>query len=127
MREIIYGALTTDTTLLEDIPAARWFAEGSVIDISVAPFAVLAWGPREGIMRAVSARSLRVEIHDSRGSYVLIDKILKRVEEVVLAQIDVTQGDSRVTEATWITASGDLDEPEYKTNKRYAEFRIAGR
>lgn len=127
MRSIIYKALTEDAQLLEDIPKGRWLENSAGLDVPEPPFAVLTWGDRNGPMHALATRGLSLYVHDARGDYSIIDRVLARAEEVILAQIDVTQGNSRVSEASWIFTSGDLDDQEYRTNMRYTEFRIAGR
>lgn len=126
MRQIAYEAFTTDEQLLALVPKERWLENSATLDIPESPFVVLAWGETIGT-RGMSGRMLRINVHDSRGDYSTIDAVLARATDVILGIIDVTQGDSRFTEATWEGASGDLDDPQYRTNLRYAEFRIAGR
>lgn len=127
MRKIIYEALTTDEQLLDLVPKDRWLESGSGLDVPASPFAVQNWGPFSGLMYSMPARDFSLYVHDNRGGYDTIDAVLSRVVDVILGIVDVQQGDSRVAEATFVTASGDLDDPDYKTNMRYVEFRIAGR
>lgn len=127
MREIIYESLTSDQQLLDLIPKERWLENSAGLDIPVSPFAVQTWGPHDSPMRALPARTFGLYVHDNRGGYNTLDSVLSRATDVILSVIDVQQGDSHVAEATFLGASGDLDDPEYKTNMRYVEFRIAGR
>lgn len=127
MRGLVHSAIIGEPSLTDDVPADRWYEVGALVDNPPTPFAILNYGPRAGVMKAVSARTLRISVYDQRGSYDLIDRVIKNIEELLPAWIDVTQGDSRLTEASWIGSSGDLDAPEYQANMRYVEFRIAGR
>lgn len=126
MRKIAYEALTSDAELLNLVPKERWLENSASLDIPASPFVVLAWGETFG-MRGLSGRMLRINAHDSRGDYSTIDAVLERATNVILGIVDVTQGESRFTEATWEGASGDLDDPVYRTNLRYVDFRVAGR
>jgi hypothetical protein len=127
MRGIVYNLLTEDAALLVDIPKARWFSSGAALDLPEKPFAVIHWGERTGISRNLSARTLRVNIHDNRGDYTRIERVLDQVEDVLLPQIDVKQGASRITEIQWLMRSGELVDQDYKTNLMYLDFRVAGR
>lgn len=125
MRTIVYGLVKADVTLQAETP--RWYESGSVEDAPALPFGILHYGPRVGLHPGAQDRTLRISVYDDKGSYDRIDRIIGHLERVLLPQIDVTQGDSRLTSVTWIQSSGDLDSPEYRANMRYVEFRIAGR
>lgn len=127
MKTLVWSALSNDSVLAEDIPADRWYSASAVLDVPTKPFAVIVWGPRTGILRSISAPTLRVNVHDERGDYTRIDRVIARVEEVVLSLVDLTEGAEHITEAQWLGASGELGDQDYKTNLRYVDFRVAGR
>jgi len=130
MRKIIFKALTEDPTLASLLPAEKWFERGAVKDSPVTPFAVLAWAGvtangrgRTGLPR------LTLWVYEHRGSYELIDKVLRRATEVLEALEETHQEDDPsqfVIQADFEGSSVDLYDDVYRCNTRNAGYRVIG-
>lgn len=64
-------------------------------------------------------------VHDEKGSYSRIDRIIEVLRETVRSLTDqVSDTGSRCLEATWEGTSGDLEDPTYNSNMKYATFTL---
>lgn len=64
-------------------------------------------------------------VHDERGSYSRIDRIIELLRETVrnLSNQQSPSG-ARCLEATWNGTSEDLDDPSYDSNVKFATFTL---
>lgn len=134
MRATIHQLLSQNVSLTPLIPTERWFQAGNVLDVPRKPFAVLRWiAPVSGDARGTFAHQLQVQVHDDRGSYADIDRILGGpyrtggVYPLLAGIVDLVGVDGRVTQADYLGDSGDQEDIDYKTNMKYSSWQIAGR
>lgn len=131
MKLALYQTVTGDAGVITLIPASRWYESGAITDTPVKPFGVVRWGTDLKLGPNLTVRTVAVWVHDERGSYDLIDDTLTEVRRVCAAmeglEVPYTDGVSRITQCDWFQSSGELFDQEYKTNCRFAEFRVAGR
>lgn len=126
MRKALYHLLTTDPTLVGFLPADRWFERGSVKDSQATPFAVIAW---QGESRVSGMRKLpRVTIwfYQTRGSYSLIDKLVRRTCEVMDEVQQYTHAGERIAHAGYEGTSVDLYDEVYRANARNVGYHVVG-
>lgn len=126
--------LIADAVLTAFIPAERWFQLGSVLDVPVKPFAILRWiTPVAGDARGTYAHQLRVEIYESRGSYLKTDEALGGpyraggVYDILYNAFGVTGTDGYIAQADFLGNSGDDVNADYKSNMKYSSWQIIGR
>lgn len=131
MRKLLYRALTEDETLLAEIPIDRWLSGGSVDTTPALPFAVIKFGGGDVIPSPSRNPVSRVEIwiHDDKGSYTRIDRILGLVKTRLDGNGFVWSNlpDEWITQAEWTSTSGDLVDGGYNTNTRLASYKLVGR
>lgn len=134
MRGVIRDLLVSTPALTALIPSERWFAAGSVIDVPLKPFAVLRWlAPVGNSINSGFLHQLRVDIHDERGSYDLIEAVLGDpnrgggVYATLSAALGVTGQDGYVAECDYLGHSGDQEDPNYATNYKFSSWQIIGR
>jgi len=133
MRATIRNLLIATPALSAVIPAERWYQAGAVVDTPVKPFAVLRWlAPTASVARGRFLRQLRVDIHDKRGSYVQIDKLLGNpdtgggVYGVLAPLVQHTGVDGRISETTYLGHSGDQEDETYLTNFKFSSWQVIG-
>lgn len=134
MRATIHQLLTGDAGLTALIPAERWIQQGAVLDVPRKPFVVLRWiAPVAGAARGGFLYQLQVQVHDHRGTYTDIDKILGGPHRTggvwpLLDGVANLEGpDGRVTECDYLGTSGDDVDVDFKTNTKYSSWQIIGR
>jgi len=127
MRKAVHHLLTTDPTLLGLLPADRWLERGAVKDSQHTPFAVLAWqGTTPRGRGLLGTPRLTIWVYQARGSYDLIDKVLKRCTVVLEAVEQYVWEDERIAQADFEGSSVDLYDELYKANARNAGYRVIG-
>lgn len=133
MRKTVYGLLTTTPALTAVVPAARWYAPGAVVDAPVKPFVVLRWlSPVASAARGRFLRQLRVDVHDTRGSYSRIDALLGNPDTgggiygVLAPLVQFVGIDGRITETTYLGHSGDQEDDVYQTNYKFSSWQVIG-
>lgn len=134
MRKTIHQLLTGSAPLTALIPTDRWLQAGNVTDVPRKPFAVLRWiAPVGGDAKGTFAHQLQVAIHDERGSYERIDRILGGpyrnggVYPLLKGVVDLLGVDGRVTQCDYLGDSGDQEDIDFKTNMKYSSWQIIGR
>lgn len=131
MRKLLYRALTESAVLLAEIPIDRWLSGGSVDITPALPFAVIKFGGGDVVPSPSGWGISRVEIwiHDEKGSYTRIDKILNLIKDHLdgnsFMWIDLPRDNIAVAE--WTSTSGDLVDGGYNTNTRLASYKLVGR
>lgn len=132
MRQAIYTALTADAGLLTQVPIARWYEPGAVIDQPPKPFIVLRWiAPVPG-NGGRWLNQLRVDIHDTRGDYSRIDAILGNpysgggIYDVLAGLTDYVGPDGRITQCDYLNHSGDQEDEVYGTNYKFSSWQVIG-
>lgn len=127
MRKAMHHLLTTDPTLLDLLPADKWFARGAVVDKPTTPFAVEAWQGVTAVGRGrVGLPRLTIWVYQSRGSYDLIDKVLARCKELLEETYDFEHDGQRIIQADFEGSSVDLFDDVYRANARNSGFRVLG-
>lgn len=127
MRQLIHEALTSSLPLIAEIPADRWIQSGALDEIPTCPFAVyrIADAPTS-LIHSVQPR-LEVWVHDVRGSYLRIDRILDLVKEALAAAVPMEDSTHRIVCVEWTGDSPDLVDEGNNTNTRNTQFTITGR
>lgn len=126
MRKAVYSLLTTDSDLLEDIPAQRWYERGSVVDKPKLPFAVLAWGGAgaRGVGRKV--HRLEIWVYDIPGYTTRINRVLERAKFLLDNATHVVEGNDRLVQADFQGSSPDLPDETYRATTRNIGYNCVG-
>jgi len=134
MRATVRNLLLADPALTALIPTSRWFQAGAVLDVPPKPFAVLRWiAPVAGNARGSFARQLRVDVHDERGSYARIDRILGMpgriggVYSILSQAFGVTGVDGYISQADYLGDSGDQEDLDLRSNFKFSSWQLVGR
>ncbi len=133
MRATIRNVLIAAPSLTALVPAGRWYAPGAVVDVPVKPFVVLRWlAPVPSAAAGRFLYQLRVDVHDERGSYKLIEQVLGSPDKgtgvygVLSGLHDHVGVDARITQADYLGHSGDQEDPVYVTNFKFSSWQLIG-
>lgn len=133
MRATVRNLILANSTLMSLVPAERWYAPGAVVDSPVKPFAVLRWlAPVQGAARGSFLKQLRVDVHDTRGSYQRIQQILGSPDKntgvygVFSPVLNHVGTDGRITEMNYLGNSGDQEDDTYLTNFMFSSWQVIG-
>lgn len=125
VRDLVFYALTHDSTLNTlGINADHAWASGSVEGPQPAPFIVIRWGATTKGIGPINSAPVTVYVHDDIGDYGVINSILMRTREVMIALAAKGYAANWIIDVSWSGDSGDLSDPDYKTLMRYAEFNV---
>ncbi len=134
MRATLRGLLVADVGLTALIPPERWFQQGAVVDVPPMPFAIIRWiSPVRGDARGTFAHQLQIEVHDDRGNYARIDRILGGpyktggVYPILAGIADVSGVDGRIIQADYLGDSGDDQDGDYRSNMKQSRWQVIGR
>lgn len=134
MRATIHQLLVGVPQLTAVIPTERWFQFGSVEDVPKLPFAILKWLSPVRSNSGSDMHQLQVVIYDKHGSYKRIDDLLGdkyktgvTVYSVLAGVAGLTGVDGYVAQADYLGHSGDDVDVDYKANKKFSSWQIAGR
>jgi hypothetical protein len=127
MRKLIYQALTSSLPLVAEIPIVRWIQGGSMDAQIARPFAVYRIVDDIPTTVHSSQPRLQVWIHDNRGSYTRIDRILELVRTTLENAVPMENSTHRIVDVEWTGDSPDLVDEGYDTNTRNASFILTGR
>jgi len=108
-----------------------WHQMGSIDEIPAKPFGIYRMsGDVPGVVSRGGPRILNVEfwVHDTPGSYLRIDGMLKALE----LKLDAVQHFSaapgeNIAEATWLSRSPDLNDDGFKTICKMTSYQLIGR
>jgi hypothetical protein len=99
----------------------------------VKPFVILRWlAPVTAAANGRFLNQLRVDVHDTRGSYKRIDGLLGSphkgdgVYGVLSALANHVGVDGRITQADYLGHSGDQEDPTYGTNFKFSSWQVIG-
>jgi hypothetical protein len=133
MRATVRNLLIGTPALTTLVPAERWYAPGAVVDNPPKPFVVLRWiAPVRSAAAGRFLRQLRVDVHDTRGSYKRIEQILGNPDTglgiygVFAPVVQLTGTDGRVTEMNYLGHSGDQEDDTYLTNYKFSSWQVIG-
>lgn len=127
MRKTMYEILAGSTELAA-VVGDRIFERGAVIDVPPRPFLVQAWGVTAVSNTTIrSARLLDLYVHDERGDYGRIEEALAAAKLALkgVAQYVGTTG-YRIVQCDYQGISGDLDDPERRTNFQFSSWQVVG-
>lgn len=133
MRATVRNLILATPALTAAIPAERWYTPGAVVDSPVKPFAVLRWlSPVASAASGKYLRQLRVDVHDTRGSYKNIRSVLGSPNKydglygLFSAISNVTGTDGRITQMDYLGESGDQEDETYMTNFMFSSWQVIG-
>lgn len=133
MRATIRNVLVANAPLLALVPADRWYVPGAVKDIPTKPFVVLRWlAPVTSAASGRFLKQLRVDVHDTRGSYARIESILGSPDKgtgvygVLNGLLDHVGVDGRITQCDYLGHSGDQEDDTYGTNYKFSSWQVIG-
>jgi hypothetical protein len=127
VRALLYQLLINDMELLSLIPSERWIQQGAMDKPPLRPFAVVMFADRPRSTVGSAQPRVTVWVHDERGSYDNIDKVIHRLEELLSSTENLEDATSRIACIRWEASSGDLTDDQYNTNVRTATFSLTGR
>jgi hypothetical protein len=126
MRKAMHRLLTEDPTLASLLPADKWFQRGSVPDKPVTPFAVEAWQGEEVRGKSLVVPRFTLWVYQSRGSYHIIDEVLRRATELLTSTVQYEYDGERLGQMDFEGSSVDLFDDVYRANTRNAGYRVIG-
>lgn len=127
MRVTMHQLLIAQATLTAIVPSARWFQAGAVIDNPPKPFVVERWlAPVPSAAKQRYLHQLRIDIHDTRGSYSRIDSFLAALYPILSAVSNVTGADGRLTQCDFLGTGGDQEDITYQTNFSFSSWQVIG-
>ena len=125
MRKTMYQFLVAQAPLLAVVPVSRWYQAGSVVDVPVKPFVVLRWlAPVP--LAAGFGRQLRLDVHDTRGSYANIHAFNRAATAALKSVVDLVGVDGRITQCDFLGSGGDQEDDTYKTNYSFTSWQVIG-
>lgn len=123
----MHGLLTGAPTLTALVPASRWYRAGAVLDAPVKPFAVVRWiAPVPGAAKGTFRRQLRLDFHDERGVYKVIDDMLLAVVPVLSGVQNLVGPDGRIAQCDYLGNGGDQEDDVYGTNYSFSSWQVIG-
>jgi hypothetical protein len=132
MRATIRNLLVGTPALTAIVPGNRWYTPGNVVDHSPRPFVVLRWLSPVESGGGRLAEQLRIDVHDSRGSYARIDALLgsRHLGTGIYGVLSGIQNhvgvDGRITQADFLGHSGDQEDITYNTNMKFSSWQVIG-
>lgn len=126
MRKAMHHLLTTDSTLASLLPAEKWYQRGAVPDAPVTPFAVEAWQGEEVRGKSLVLPRFTLWVYQGRGSYSIIDEVLRRATELLTSTTQYEYGGERLAQVDYEGSSVDLFDDIYRANTRNAGYRVIG-
>lgn len=128
-RAAIYNALKEDAVISSAAPGYGCYPNNAADTPEEQQFLILRWlDTTPGPVKGRGPQALQVWAHDHSGSYEIIDKMLKRVTEVLLSLTHVQGGDGKtVTCVDWTGESQDLYDDGFRTITRNAAFTVVSR
>lgn len=128
MREYVARALWSDTQLMAEGVTRAGTYSGDVDSPTQRPYIVLRWQESTpGVGRsATKQRGLIVYVHDNYNDYTRIDRILRRIRQVFEAIAGARTENGWITQADWLTDSGDLSDDTSRTIMRTSAYNFVG-
>ena len=126
-RALVHGAITTNPAIAALIPPERWIQQGALDAPQVRPFGIIAYSDTPRSTLGSEQPRLVVWVHDDRGSYVLIDRVLDLVRLALESAIPLEDADSRIVDVEWTGKSAEFTDDQYDTNTRNTQFTLTGR
>jgi len=123
----MHQLLTGTGTLTALIPSERWFQAGAVVDVPPRPFVVERWiAPVPGAAKQSFLYQLRIDVHDDRGSYDLIDRFNAAIQPVLSGVSNLTGVDGRISQCDFLGSGGDQEDDTYGTNYSFTSWQVIG-
>jgi hypothetical protein len=123
MHQLLVGSVS----LTALIPSESWFQAGNVRDVPPRPFVVERWiAPVPGAGKQTFLYQLRLDVHDDRGSYDLIDRFNAAVQPVLKAVLNLTGSDGRIACCDFLGLGGDQEDDTYGTNYSFTSWQVIG-
>ena len=127
MRATMHQLLTGTGALTALIPSERWFQAGAVTDVPPRPFVVERWiAPVPGAAKQTFLQQLRLDVHDDRGRYDLIDRFNAAVRPVLSGVLNLTGSDGRISCCDFLGLGGDQEDDTYGTNYSFTSWQVIG-
>lgn len=130
MRSIIRGLLVENDELTDIIPPDRWIGAGALTEDNLPPipFAVIRFGLTNPGMGDVYKGSVTFWVHDTRGTYESIDRVLSLIAGSLDGREHVSDEDgNELIIAEWQSNSGDLFDTGYRTITKTSTYQIVGK
>lgn len=127
MRRLLHQAIIAQSALTAFIPAGRWYQQGAVDAQPAVPFAVIGFVGTAPTPSRSGQPVVQIWVHDKKGSYAKIDRILEILRSDLEALGEIYDGSSRIVDIRWNGDSGDLVDDGFDTNTKYGSFTITGR
>lgn len=127
MRKTMHQFLVAQAVLTDLVPLGSWYQAGAVVDNPPKPFVVERWlAPVQGAGKNTFRKQLRIDVHDQRGSYVLIDGILQALFPVLAGVINLVGVDARISQCDFLGTGGDQEDDTYMTNFSFSSWQVIG-
>lgn len=126
MRAIVRSAIIGDVDL-----NGEGFTSPSVFAVDVdtpqeRPFMQLRWGTNNEGLDVVTRRFLVVWVHDIPGDYDRIDRVIRRLRELLPTLAGTVDGEQAILAIEWTGDSEDLTDDGHGTIARTASFTLVG-
>lgn len=134
LRQYVYQLITGDDVLNGlGITTDSTFSTHTVDTPQVRPLCILRWqatspGIQSGDNSPINQQVLQVWVHDELGSYVRIDRALRRVRTLLTSLVGVNVGEATewLSAVKWEGDSDDLSDDTMRTTTKNAQFRFTG-
>jgi hypothetical protein len=126
-RAALYTLLDTDAEL-ETLGVQAVYPTNAVDTPAEDCFLVVRWDPTTAAFGTVGADRVQIWAHDKDRDYGRIDSILRRLRQLLTAQVHLSGADGQtLVTAEWRGESQDLFDDGYQTVARYADFTAVSR
>lgn len=126
MRKAIARAVYSDAELNSLGITRASIHSGDVDTPSERPYIVFRWGETNPGVDVVRQRSLVVWVHDRPNDYDLIDRIIKRIRDVLTGMIAQRTDTGWISSIDWTLDSGDLSDDISRTIIRTSTYNVVG-
>lgn len=127
---ILHGLILEESRLTDVIPPDRWFA-ASAVDEKNRPdalFAVIRYGVRSRGMAHLHRLPMEIWVHDEPGSYGTINSVVADLRGILDGVVHHEDSDgNELMSADWVSDSGDLFDPGYRTIVRNTSYNLIGK
>ena len=131
LRSILRDHLSGDPEISAIIPKQLWFPSGSITEENrptpSGPFAVMRFGVATIGVSNIKRFSGELWVHDEVGSYETIDSLIASVFRRLNGVVHLQDSDgNELMSADWVSDSGDLYDPGYRTIVRTTTYNLIG-
>lgn len=129
VRGLFRGLIVNHAPLTNLVPTDEWVSSGAMNEENAPPrpFAVIRYGPTNIGLADIKRAEVTLWVHDELGDYTRINKVLDLLYARLNGQEHVADSESEIIMIEWLSTSGDLFDPGYRTLTRNITFNLVGK